>query len=158
MAFSMKQLSLQDSFFQDLPSSEFTFKNLQQVKGRKPLNPVNEISSYPTEILVNCRWIHALEEKQSGCHTKKDKPGFINILVTKLILRGICSIVNNTYLENMLYAQHLLSVVTQPMNFTMFGETFSPISFPSSISLIKHFLPSSPAVATTKVHIDGDTF
>ena len=44
------------------------------------------------------------------------------------------------------------------MNFTMFGETFSPISFPSSISLIKHFLPSSPAVATTKVYINGDTF
>ena len=58
----------------------------------------------------------------------------------------------------MLYASYLLCVVTQPMNFTMFGETFSPISFPSSISLIKHFLPSSPAVATTKIYIDGDTF
>ena len=44
------------------------------------------------------------------------------------------------------------------MNFTMFGETFSPISFPSSISLIKHFLPSSPAVATAKIYIDGDKF
>ena len=44
------------------------------------------------------------------------------------------------------------------MNFTMFGGTFSPISLPSSISLIKHFLPSSPAVAKTKVYINGDTF
>ena len=58
----------------------------------------------------------------------------------------------------MLYASYLLCVVTQPINFTMFGETFSPISFPSSISLIKHFLPSSPAVATTKVYIDRDRF
>ena len=58
----------------------------------------------------------------------------------------------------MLYAYYLLSLVTKPMNFTVFGGTFSPISFPSSISLIKHFLPSSPAVATTKVYIDRDTF
>ena len=58
----------------------------------------------------------------------------------------------------MLYAYYLLSLVTKPMNFTVFGGTFSSISFPSSISLIKHFLPSSPAVATTKVYIDRDTF
>ena len=46
-----------------------------------------------------------LSKKNSLVATqKKDKPGFINILVTKLILRGICSIVNNTYLEKMLYA------------------------------------------------------
>ena len=29
----------------------------------------------------------------------------------------------------MLYAYYLLSLVTQPMNFTVFGGTFSPINF-----------------------------
>ena len=49
--------------------------------------------------------------------------------------------------NNHICGKCLPCVVTQPMNFTMFGWTLSPRSFPSSISLIKHFLPSSPAVA-----------
>ena len=40
---------------------------------------------------MNCRWIYAFEEKQSGSHEKKkkkDKLGSINILIMELMLRG----------------------------------------------------------------------
>ena len=42
---------------------------------------------------MNCRWIYAFEEKQSGSHKKKkkkkkDKLGSINILIMELMLRG----------------------------------------------------------------------
>ena len=42
--------------------------------------------------------------------------------------------------------------------YSVWRNVFTDKFLPSSISLIKHFLPSSPAVATTKVYINGDTF
>ena len=45
----------------------------------------------------------------------------------------------------------LLCVVTQPMNLTTLICGLSARLFPNSISFIRAFLPSSPAVATTEV-------
>ena len=64
MTFFIKQFSLHEGLiFVTYPQQNLLSKICHRLKGESRLAH-NEISGYPTEILVNCRWIHALGENR----------------------------------------------------------------------------------------------